>query len=116
MKNVVEQTNTNWNTVTPDKKDFINAVEHLMYSHDLPIWSISSFAQSSVMKLAKENHVKVLLDGQGADELFGGYKHYYKYLLNDLKSSGEKAAYQNALTALKETNGKDFLLRYNLKK
>ena len=116
MKNVVEQTNTNWHTVTPAKKDFINDVEQLMYSHDLPIWSISSFAQSSVMKLAKANHVKVLLDGQGADELFGGYKHYYKYLLNDLKSSGEKAAYQNALAALKETNGKDFLLRYNLKK
>lgn len=116
MKNVVEQTNTNWHTVTPNKKDFINDVEHLMYSHDLPIWSISSFAQSSVMKLAKANDVKVLLDGQGADELFGGYKHYYKYLLNDLKSSGEKAAYQNALAALKETNGKDFLLRYNLKK
>jgi len=116
MKNVVEQTNTNWYTVTPNKKDFINDVEHLMYSHDLPIWSISSFAQSSVMKLAKTNHVKVLLDGQGADELFGGYKHYYKYLLNDLKSSGEKEEYKNALAALKETNGKDFLLRYNLKK
>ena len=116
MKQVVELTNTNWHTVTPDKKDFMNEVEHLIYSHDLPIWSISSFAQSSVMKLAKANDVKVLLDGQGADELFGGYKHYYKYLLNDLKSSGEKEEYQNALTALKKTNGKDFLLRYKLKK
>ena len=116
MKNVVEQTNTNWHTVTPGKKDFLNGVEHLMYSHDLPIWSISSFAQSTVMKLAKANDVKVLLDGQGADELFGGYKHYYKYLLNDLKSLGEKEEYQKALAALKVTNGKDFLLRYNLKK
>ena len=116
MKNVVEQTNTNWHTVIPDKKDFLNDVEYLIYSHDLPIWSISSFAQSSVMKLAKSNHVKVLLDGQGADELFGGYKHYYKYLLNDFKSSSENNEYQNAIAALKETNGKDFLVRYNLKK
>jgi asparagine synthase (glutamine-hydrolysing) len=32
------------------------------------------------MKLAADNHVKVVLDGQGADELFGGYSHHYMAL------------------------------------
>ncbi len=116
MKNVVDQTNVDWHTVTPEKNGFLNDVEHLIYSHDLPIWSVSSYAQSLVMKSAKENNVKVLLDGQGADELFGGYKHYYKYLLSDLKSSGDKIEYDIALRALKETEGNNFLFRLNLKK
>ena len=30
------------------------------------------------MKLAKESNIKVLLDGQGADELFAGYQAYYR--------------------------------------
>jgi asparagine synthase (glutamine-hydrolysing) len=32
------------------------------------------------MKLAAKNHIKVLLDGQGADELFAGYSHHYMAL------------------------------------
>jgi asparagine synthase (glutamine-hydrolysing) len=32
------------------------------------------------MKLASENDIKVVLDGQGADELFGGYSHHYMAL------------------------------------
>jgi asparagine synthase (glutamine-hydrolysing) len=32
------------------------------------------------MKLASENNIKVVLDGQGADELFAGYSHHYMAL------------------------------------
>ena len=116
MKVVVDKTNVDWHTVTPDRNNFLNDAEQLIYSHDLPIWSTSSYAQSLVMKSAKQNGIKVLLDGQGADELFGGYKHYYLPLLHELKKNNLGAEYESALHGLRETESNDFLLRLKLKK
>ena len=68
------------------------------------------------MQCANENGIKVLLNGQGADELFGGYKQYYLQLLRDLKTSNQQSEYEKAIFALRETEGNDFLLRLKLKK
>jgi asparagine synthase (glutamine-hydrolysing) len=48
-----------------------------VYSQDVPIWDTSTYAQFKVMELAKQNNIKVVLDGQGADELFAGYHHHF---------------------------------------
>lgn len=48
---------------------------HLVRMQDEPFSSLSIYAQYRVMKLARES-VKVVLDGQGADELLGGYLAY----------------------------------------
>ncbi|HEX2900935.1 MAG TPA: asparagine synthase (glutamine-hydrolyzing) [Bacteroidia bacterium] len=54
--------------------------ERFMYHQDQPVVSTSMYAQWSVMKAVGQSDVKVLLDGQGGDELFGGYHHhFYKY-------------------------------------
>jgi asparagine synthase (glutamine-hydrolysing) len=76
-KLVSESVNGNWKTVTPSADDFFRDIEKLNYYQDLPIWSTSTYSQHRVMQLASENGVKVVLDGQGADELFGGYAHHY---------------------------------------
>ncbi len=45
----------------------------LQYHQEEPIASTSPLAQWLVMRLAREHATTVLLDGQGADELLGGY-------------------------------------------
>lgn len=70
----------NWQTVSPTANEFFRDIESLNYFQDLPVWSTSTYSQHRVMKLAADNHVKVLLDGQGADELFAGYSHHYMAL------------------------------------
>jgi asparagine synthase (glutamine-hydrolysing) len=51
-----------------------------MYHQDQPVVSTSMYAQWSVMKAVGDSEITVLLDGQGGDELFGGYHHhFYKY-------------------------------------
>ena len=66
--------------VEPHPEDLARELETMAYALDLPIWSTSTFAQYSVMKKAKELGINVLLDGQGGDELFGGYEvHRYFY-------------------------------------
>ena len=54
--------------------DLISCFENLNYYRDDPIADISGFGYYSVSKIARENGVPVLLQGQGGDELFWGYQ------------------------------------------
>jgi len=76
-------------TVSPDR--FFRALPHLVWHEDEPIAFPSSVPLYFVSKAASE-HVKVVLTGEGSDELLGGYARYRKTLLN-LKAGGmyEKA-------------------------
>ncbi len=82
---VSKSINANWQTVSPTADDFFKDIETLNYYQDLPVWSTSTYSQHRVMKLAADSGIKVVLDGQGADELFGGYAHhYYSYWKQNL--------------------------------
>lgn len=61
----------------PNVTEFENDIEQLIYALDAPIWDTSTYAQYRVMALARSQNIKVVLDGQGADELFAGYHHHF---------------------------------------
>lgn len=71
-------------TVDVTGDDLVNNWEKLCYHHEEPFGSASIFAQYKVYELAKKNNVKVLLDGQGADETLAGYYKYYKWYWQEL--------------------------------
>ena len=73
---VVGQTGVTLHTTTPDAEDFLSSLERVMDAQDEPFGSLSIVAQYHVMRIAHEAGVKVLLDGQGADELLAGYANY----------------------------------------
>ena len=60
----------------PNAATFLKDLDKIIYHQDLPIGSTSIFAQWEVMKCANQHQVKVLLDGQGADEILGGYYNF----------------------------------------
>lgn len=99
-KQVSDFVGGNWKTVSPTADDFFKDIEELNYYQDLPVWSTSTYSQHRVMKLASENNIKVVLDGQGADELFGGYSHHYMALWKEQFSfkniNDSKQTIQNA--------------------
>ena len=68
-----KQTSIKSTYLFPKAKDFFNDIDKLIYTHDEPIWSSSIFAQNQVFSSAYDENVKVILDGQGADEVFCGY-------------------------------------------
>ncbi len=74
---VVERTRTAWHQTFPQSQEFLHDLEDLVYVQDVPFGSTTIYAQYQVMRLARESGVRVLLDGQGGDELFTGYKSYY---------------------------------------
>ena len=63
-------------------------ISQLLRFHDEPFHSFMVFASYQVMKLAREHGVKVLLNGQGADELLAGYSSYMRAYLQDSLSRG----------------------------
>jgi asparagine synthase (glutamine-hydrolysing) len=56
-------------------EDFRNHIESVIYHLDVPVAGPGSFPQYMVSELAGQN-VKVVLGGQGGDEIFGGYARY----------------------------------------
>jgi len=59
-------------------------VEKVMAHQEEPFSSASPLAQYKVYEAAKQQGVTVLLDGQGADEVLGGYHKYYKWYWSEL--------------------------------
>ncbi len=55
--------------------DFVEQIEKVIYHLDFPVAGPGSFPQYMVSQLASR-HRKVLLGGQGGDEIFGGYARY----------------------------------------
>jgi len=56
-------------------EDFVEQIEKVIYHLDYPVAGPGSFPQYMVSRLASR-HRKVLLGGQGGDEIFGGYARY----------------------------------------
>lgn len=73
-------------TVTPTADDLIRDFERMMYHQEEPFQSSSIYAQYKVYELAAKNNTKVVLDGQGADEVFAGYHKYLHWYLQEIIS------------------------------
>ena len=56
-------------------RDFVSSIEKVIYHLDEPVAGPGSFPQYQISKLASQ-HRKVVLGGQGGDEIFGGYARY----------------------------------------
>ena len=68
---------------TPTDDDIRNNFEKAIYHADVPLAGSSPISQYFVMQLAASQGIKVLLDGQGSDEMLGGYMHSFYRLLGD---------------------------------
>ncbi len=86
MDAVLQQSQAERNVVLPTDAELSQALDHFITHLEEPFPSTSIFAQYCVMRLANQRGIKVLLDGQGADEILGGYDHaYYPYFAGLLR-------------------------------
>lgn len=69
--------------ITPNADDLFHHLYRFVRLHAEPIPTTSPFAQFKVMELAGK-HVTVTLDGQGADEILGGYHYFFGFYYKDL--------------------------------
>jgi asparagine synthase (glutamine-hydrolysing) len=74
-KIVANENNMELLTLDITEDDFINNINNVIYFLDNPVAGPGSFAQYMISQEASKK-VKVILGGQGGDEIFGGYARY----------------------------------------
>ena len=85
MEAVIEETGSIPHWCYPRVEDAFAEAERITWHQDEPYGSTSIFAQWSVFAEARRAGIKVMLDGQGADEQLagyhGGFPYYYRSLI-----------------------------------
>jgi asparagine synthase (glutamine-hydrolysing) len=84
MEVVVARTGAEPHYVFPRAEEVFDKAGEITWHQDEPFGSTSIFAQWCVFGAARQAGLKVMLDGQGADELLAGYHASYHYYLSDL--------------------------------
>ncbi len=84
IDSVVAQTGVRAHYVYPSVDTLFDTLGDIAWHQDEPFGSTSIYAQWKVFELAKNSCVKVLLDGQGADELLAGYHGFFAPHFADL--------------------------------
>ncbi len=89
-------------TSHPSPEDLEAELASLIAIQDEPIVSTSPWAQLCVFRQAREAGIKVMLDGQGADELMAGYPVFYGARLASQLLGGDLAGATRLVRALVE--------------
>ena len=117
---VAEKIGSVHHEVFPTLRDFIETLPKIIYCMDEPAAGPGLFPQVMVSRLASEQ-VKVVLGGQGADELFGGYTRYLIAYLEECIRGGIEGTQEDAryvvtldsiLPNLPQLDGYQPLLKY----
>ncbi|KKU90016.1 MAG: Asparagine synthetase (Glutamine-hydrolyzing) [Microgenomates group bacterium GW2011_GWA1_48_10] len=70
--------------VRPQRQEMWPDLQTVIYHQDEPMISSGPYAQWKVMELAHKNGIRVMLDGQGADEMLAGYDAYFFVYFREL--------------------------------
>lgn len=102
---VVAATGVDGYRVQPEAEKVWDDLKKLLSVQDEPFGSLSIYAQYCVMRLAAER-VKVVLDGQGADELLAGYLPYaWSYIWGLVGSFHWYTAFREKIGAIRHHHG-----------
>lgn len=93
-KIAAQQYGASFNTLDIGNLDFKKHIHDVIYHLDYPVAGPGSFAQYMISKLASEQ-VKVVLGGQGGDEIFGGYARYTIAYLEQCLKAAIDGTYKN---------------------
>lgn len=74
---VVQEAQTKPHKTSIVSGELVDDLQRFIYALDEPFSSTSVYAQFRVFRLAQQAGIKVMLDGQGADEALGGYNYFF---------------------------------------
>ncbi|MEO6557176.1 MAG: asparagine synthase (glutamine-hydrolyzing) [Ferruginibacter sp.] len=104
IQQVTDQFRSESFTTVPTAEGLIRDFERLCYHQEEPFPSSSIYAQYKVFGLAKAHNIKVLLDGQGADEILAGYHKYAHWYLQEMISRNKFSGASKEKNSLHKNN------------
>jgi len=81
---VTRKTQSHNHSVFPSGERLSDELDTWLWHQDEPVGGCGAYAQYCVARLAREHGIKVLLDGQGADEQLAGYRKFILVYLRQL--------------------------------
>ncbi len=84
IEEVARHTRIRTHFTTVAAGEFLDDVDDFVEAMEEPVAGLSAYAQYQVFKLAHAHRAKVLLDGQGGDEILAGYVYYFGYYFYEL--------------------------------
>jgi asparagine synthase (glutamine-hydrolysing) len=85
---VTKVTHSRNHQVFPDGNRLAKEMDTWLWHQEEPVGGFSAYSQFCVARLAREHGIKVVLDGQGADEQLLGYRKFILAYLRQLVQSG----------------------------
>jgi asparagine synthase (glutamine-hydrolysing) len=104
---VVQATGADAHWVTFDARDLLDTLPAIVHAQGEPFGSTSICAGWYVMRAAREAGLTVMLDGQGGDEVFAGYRAAYGYRIADLVAGGRVTEAGRELAAFWSRHGSE---------
>ena len=86
---LVRHTGVEWIKVVCTANDIIEKLHIANHVHSAPIYNPSSITQYRVMEEIRKQRQSVFIDGQGGDEMLGGYPACFPLFLQSLRKNGE---------------------------
>lgn len=97
--------------ITYNSNDFWNDFPDFISTCDLPVNTASMYSQYKIYQAIASSGNKVVLDGQGGDEMFGGYIQYLYYKAYENLVQLKPATFLSVLKGSKQTVSSAFLYR-----
>ncbi|MDR1225066.1 MAG: hypothetical protein LBL07_19630 [Tannerella sp.] len=110
---MVRHTGVEWVKVVCTAKDIVEHLPEANRVHNIPLYNASSITQYRMMEEIKKHGQAVFIDGQGGDEMLGGYPDYFPLFLQSLRKNGEWGRWWRELSLAGNAGltKKDLLLR-----
>ncbi len=102
---VIKATDAHSHQTFPSFKQLQNEIDTFLWHQDEPTGSTSQFSQWAVFKATNEAGLKVMIDGQGADEQLAGYGGNDTALYAGLMKQAKVLSLINEASTYKKENG-----------
>ncbi len=89
VSDTIKLTGAHLNRLEVNAAAIVSRLEKALWYHDEPLHSMTALVGFELMSLAAQKGVKVILNGQGADETIGGYHSYFGMYWGEILRNAE---------------------------